>query len=73
MTTPLPTPYQRPELTAEDRTQAEQYAAQVFRRYGIGKVTLMIAALALENIRLVKEINEHRAARGIEPLPTFEV
>ncbi len=33
----------------------------------------MLAALCLENVRLVKEINEHRAARGIEPLKTFKV
>lgn len=65
--------YTRPELTDEDRTQAEQYASKVFRRYGIGKVAVMIAALCLENIRLLKEVNEHRAARGIAPLSTFEV
>lgn len=69
----LPAEYVRPELTDEDRKQAEQYASKVFRRYGISKVTVMIAALCLENIRLLKEVNEHRAARGIDPLPTFEV
>jgi hypothetical protein len=72
MTTPT-TPYTRPELTAEDTKRAEEYAAKVFRRYGITKVVIMVAALALENVRLLKEINEHRAARGIEPLPMFEV
>lgn len=65
--------YTRPELNAEDRKQAEQYAGMVFRKYGIAKVTVMIASLCLENIRLLKEVNEHRAARGIDPLPTFEV
>ena len=30
-------------------------------------------SLALENVRLAKECNEHRAARGFEPLPTFKV
>jgi hypothetical protein len=65
--------YTRPELTAEDRTKAGDYARATFRKYGMGKVIIMVAELCLENIRLVKEINEHRAARGIDPLPTFEV
>jgi len=67
------TPYTRPELTAEDREQAEEYAGKMIRRYGMGRVLVMVAALCLENVRLVKEVNEHRAARGIDPLPTFEV
>jgi len=66
-------PYTRPELTAEDHAQAEAYAAQQFRKYGLMKMTVLIAALVLENMCLVKEINEHRAARGIDPLPVFEV
>jgi hypothetical protein len=65
--------YTRPELTAEDHDKAEAYARATFRKYGIGKVVIMVAALCLENVALVKEINEHRAARGIAPLEVFEV
>lgn len=65
--------YTRPELDNEDRTRAEDYARKTFRKYGVGKVVVMVASLCLENVRLVKEINEHRAARGIDPLPVFEV
>lgn len=65
--------YTPPQLTDADRRQAEEDAKGLFRKYGIRNITIMLAALCLENVRLVKEINEHRAARGIEPLKTFEV
>lgn len=65
--------YQRPELTDEDKKQAEADAQKLIRKYGIANLPKMLAALAVENVRLVKEINQHRAARGIDPLPTFEV
>lgn len=67
------TDYQRPELTAEDRDKAESYARAAFRKYGIGRVVVMVAALCLENVALLKEVNEHRAARGIAPLEGFKV
>ena len=66
-------PYTRPELDAKDREQAENYARATFRKYGVGKVVVMVASLCLENVRLLKEVNEHRAARGIDPLPVYEV
>lgn len=71
MTTPTLTPYTRPELTDQDRADAHTYAANIFKRHGIRNVTLMLAALCLENIRLLKEVNDHRAARGYEPLPAI--
>ena len=67
------TGYQRPELTADDKRQAEADAATLVRKYGYTNFPKMLAALCLENVRLVKEINDHRAARGIEPLKTFKV
>lgn len=67
------TPYQRPELTEEDKQTAAEDVKKLMRKYGMGNVPKIIGALVLENIRLVKEIQEHRAARGIEPLKTYEV
>ena len=71
MTTP--TPYPRPELTEADNTQVAESVRMLIRRYGHDKTFLIIGALAAENVRLAKECNEHRAARGFEPLPTFKV
>ena len=67
------TDYTRPELTAEEKTKAKHDAETTFRKYGLKGITLALVGLCFENRRLVKEINEHRAARGIAPLETFEV
>lgn len=65
--------YQRPELTEADKQAAAEDVKKLMRKYGMGNVPKIIGALALENIRLVKEVNEHRATLGIEILPIFEV
>ena len=67
------TEYTRPELTKEEQAAAKQDAHTLCRKYGIHGIVLALAALCFENRRLVKEINEHRAARDIAPLETFEV
>lgn len=66
-------PYQRPELTPEEKELAAENAEKLIRKYGYTNLVKMLGMLALENARLVKEIQEHRAARGFEPLPTFKV
>lgn len=65
--------YTRPELNDEDVANANTYAAVLFRKNGLRNVTKILSVLILENIKLAKEVNEHRAARGIAPLETFEV
>ena len=65
--------YKSPELTAEDTAKAEANAKLLIRKWGFGNLPKMLAALCVENVRLTKEIQEHRAARGIEPLKTFEL
>lgn len=65
--------YQSPELTDEDRKKAEADARALIKKYGFNNLPKMLAALCVENVRLVKEIQEHRAARGIAPLEVFEV
>jgi len=65
--------YTRPELEERDIIQARMDAQKLIRKYGIKNMSKMLVALVIENVRLVKEVNEHRAARGIAPLETFEV
>lgn len=65
--------YTRPELTPEEILKAQKDARTYFRKFGYQNVLLALGSVFLENRRLVKEINEHRAARGIAPLETFEV
>jgi len=71
MTTP--TTYTRPELTKDDSRDAMDRARKLIVKYGVSNFGKIIAALCVENVRLVKEIQEHRAARGIDPLETYEV
>jgi hypothetical protein len=76
------TQYTRPELTEEEQKlveakqlEASQALNKALTQKGIrGVITMaaiIITQLLTENTRLTKEINEHRAARDIEPLPTF--
>lgn len=65
--------YQRPELADEDKAKAERDAKDLVKKHGFNNLPKMLALLCIENVRLVKEIQEHRAARGIDPLPTHEV
>jgi hypothetical protein len=71
---PLPeikTQYYRPILTAEEKAKVQEYAKKAMN--STLNYASLIVLLCAENMTLVKEVNEHRAARGIEPLPTFEV
>jgi hypothetical protein len=63
--------YHAPVLSIEEKEKAQQYAINAINKGGTYRN--IIVALCAENMRLVKEIQEHRAARGIEPLPVFEV
>lgn len=65
-------PYARPELDEGEVIQAHMYAAKLIRKHGLNKMPVLVDLVILENTRLVKEIQEHRAARGLEPLPTVE-
>lgn len=67
------TPYPRPELTEKDIDQAETDARALLRRYGFNNAIKIIGILAAESVRLLKEVNEHRAARGYDQLPSFKV
>jgi len=64
--------YVRPEPTEKEKAQAKKDAEKLIRKYGaqFGK---MLALLCLENVMLVREIQEHRAARGFEPMEVHKV
>ena len=64
--------YTRPTLTKEEEQKAEQAAKGLMRKFGIQGVLIGLAQLCRENMILLKEINEHRAARGIEPIKVIE-
>jgi len=65
--------YPRPEFTEGDRKKAEAYATAAIKKYGLKNFCKLLALIALENIRLTRECNEHRTARGFEPLELHEV
>jgi hypothetical protein len=59
--------YQRPEVTKDEAERAKQEMLKLFRKSGPefrGLVMLLIA----ENMRLVRECNDHRAKLGYKPL-----
>lgn len=67
-----PVVYQRPELTKEDQAKAGQLAVSLTGNKSTMQIRSAVAALILENHRLLLEANEHRAARGLAPLATHE-
>ena len=66
-------PFPKPEPTDEDQAQAKKEADALIKKFGMMNVKTMLAYLVLENVLLVRECNFHRAARDMEPLPTFKV
>jgi phosphopantetheine adenylyltransferase len=65
--------YVRPELEEKDLIQARMDAQRLIRKYGMKNFERMFSALCIENVKLVKEINDHRVARGFAPLEVFKV
>src|SRR3972149_3970982 len=59
-------PYASPELTDENKKKANEDANKLIKKHGYNNLPKMLAYLCIENVRLVKEINEHRAARSID-------
>lgn len=64
--------YTRPDLTAEQQMDAMRAAGKIIGNHSIAQIRAAVVALCAENIRLAVEINDHRAAGGFEPLPTFK-
>jgi hypothetical protein len=60
--------YVREPVTEEDKKRAADYAQKIIKLNGYNNLPKILAILVLENIQLVKEVNEHRAPLGIEPM-----
>ena len=65
-------PYERPIPTEQDQKEAGIEAKNLIRKYGMNNLPAMLVHLVLENYMLVKEIQEHRKARGFDPLPVHD-
>lgn len=64
--------YIRPNLSPEEETKYSKIAIKI---NGIDDRRLRlvyVAAIVAENVRLVKEVNEHRQARGLDLLPVYD-
>lgn len=67
-----PADYPRPVLSKEEQ---ETYAKQAKKINAIRDQVLRliyVAKMVEENVRLLKEVNEHRAARGLALLPVYD-
>lgn len=63
--------YTRPEVTDEEQADLAAFIKAFFRsdrRHQAGALALIL----VECTRLIKEVNEHRIARGYKPLDTFK-
>jgi hypothetical protein len=65
------TTYTRPILSLDERKGIVN-AVMKIRQMGFSKTLAYLTNALYENALLSKEVNEHRAALGIDPLPTYK-
>lgn len=65
--------FSRPELTKEEEAKVWRIANAVFGSRGVINKRTLFASLAIENIRMIREINIHREKLGYELLPNYEI
>lgn len=63
--------YPRPEPTEKEKVHFARLIHAILRSPRKTQIEI-IAQLMLENNSLVKEVNDHRAARGYDPLPVYQ-
>ena len=68
-----PAEYTRPALTDKQLAEAAAIVKRLMWSTTPAQRNHFVMALATENMRLLAECNEHRAARGFAPLPAYEV
>lgn len=66
------TPYERPGLTPQDSAAVKALVERVINTRDLRKAYGLLGQVLLENMILTAEVNEHRAARGFDPLPTYQ-
>jgi hypothetical protein len=64
----MPTHYERAVITPEEAAQISTVAHQITRIHDMQRRTTYIAALLVENVKMWKEINDHREKLGFEPM-----
>lgn len=67
-----PPSYPRPEVTTEEKEKIAKAARKLAAIKDDRLRLAYVIAVCLENARLVREVNEHRQARGFEPLPVYD-
>lgn len=67
------TPFTRPDLTPDESAKATAYAKIIVYAQADKHLKLrMVESIMIENMRLLKECNQHRAAAGLDQLPVKE-
>jgi hypothetical protein len=61
------------ELTDQQKEAARRNGFRITEGKGVPQLRGICIALCIENMRLLAEVNIHRSAIGLEPLPGFEV
>lgn len=61
-----------PALTAEELETATRMAVQMTSMRSMPDVRKAVIFVICQNMTLLKEINEHRVARGLPPLPAYQ-
>jgi hypothetical protein len=64
--------YERPILSEDDKAMCTRYALKIATHKGRQAMIAIVALVLEDNMRLTKEINDHRAALGFEPLPEYQ-
>jgi len=67
-----PTDYPRPEMTSADQEKYSRVARRINSIQDQRMRLVYLAAMIGENVRLLREVNEHRQARGYRPLPEYD-
>lgn len=66
-------PFARPELTHDEQLKAVAVANKIARHFNVARRLDYVLVIVNDNIRLLKEVQQHRAARGLEPLETYPI
>lgn len=67
-----PSDYPRPEMTNDEQERYSRVARRINSIQDQRLRLVYTAALIAENVRLLREVNEHRQARGYRPLPEYD-
>lgn len=65
--------YARPEPTQEELKRIADFCPKLLNKRDHRYTLAVLMGLMRENVSLLREVNEHRAARGFEQLPTSDL